>query len=64
MLVAREWTRKIEESYNMYTNDAQLLAEGTVKACGSTVWRDALATLRDETLGQFWCPCFPPPLPK
>jgi hypothetical protein len=33
-MAAREWTRKIEDPYNTHANDAQLLAEGTVKACG------------------------------
>lgn len=53
-------TRKIEAGYASYAANAALLADGTVRPCSAGVWRAALAALRDEHPGQYWCPVWPP----
>jgi len=52
---------KIEKEYTAsYTkNNADLLADGTVIPCGSSVWRPALERLRRERPGHYFCPIFP-----
>lgn len=57
---ASAWRKKIEGSYQQYAKDTQLLENGTVVPCGSTVWRDALVRLRDDRVGHYFCPIFPP----
>ncbi|KAG7349549.1 hypothetical protein IV203_012146 [Nitzschia inconspicua] len=52
--------KKIETNYEKYAKDANLIAEGTVIPCGSTVWRGTLMRLRDERPGHFFAPIFPP----
>ena len=52
--------RKFETSYDSYATDANMLAEGTVIPCGSSVWRAALVRLRDERPGHYFVPVFPP----
>ncbi|KAK3263158.1 hypothetical protein CYMTET_28022 [Cymbomonas tetramitiformis] len=56
----REYTRKIESDYQKYANDAKLISSGVVRPCGYSVWRPALAALRDEVPGHFFAPIFPP----
>jgi hypothetical protein len=50
----------IERDYDKYAKDASLLADRTVTPCGSSVWRPALANLRKEKVGHYFCPIFPP----
>uniref|UniRef100_A0A7S1BKV3 Uncharacterized protein n=1 Tax=Corethron hystrix TaxID=216773 RepID=A0A7S1BKV3_9STRA len=52
--------KKIEASYETYRDDTKLLSSGTIRPCGSTVWRSALIALRDERRGHYFCPVFPP----
>eukprot|EP00976_Prorocentrum_cordatum_P082549 1184853-Prorocentrum_minimum.AAC.3 len=51
---------RIEKEYSKYANDSNLVAQGVVRPCGQCVWRDALASLRDEVPGHFFAPIFPP----
>mmetsp|Transcript_25375 Transcript_25375/g.39050 ORF Transcript_25375/g.39050 Transcript_25375/m.39050 type:complete len:174 (-) Transcript_25375:454-975(-) len=51
--------RRIESNYDTYANNATLLANRTVVPCGTTVWRDALINLRNETPGHYFAPIFP-----
>ena len=51
---------QIENQYDKYARDASLLADRTVIPCGSSVWKSALAVLRKEKCGNYFCPIFPP----
>ena len=52
--------KRIIADYEKYASDAELLAAGDVRPCGSSCWRAALAELRAERPGQFYAPVFPP----
>ena len=52
--------KRIEDDFSTYAKDSNLLSDGTVIPCGSTVWRDALVRLRNERPGHYFCPIFPP----
>ena len=56
---ASAWRKRIEGSFEKYAKNTQLLENGTVIPCGSSVWRDALVRLRDERDGHYFCPIFP-----
>lgn len=45
--------------YATYSKHMELIAEGTVIPCGSSVWKEALSRLRDERPGHYVCPIFP-----
>jgi len=52
---------EIEADYETYSkNSSDLVADGTVIPCGSSVWRLALERLRKERQGHYFCPIFPP----
>jgi hypothetical protein len=57
---ASDLRRKIESKYDTYAKDALLLTDRAVIPCGTTVWRDALVYLRNETPGHYFAPMFPP----
>ena len=58
---ASDLRRKNESKYDTYyAKDALLLADRAVIPCGTTVWRDALVYLRNETPGHYFAPIFPP----
>jgi hypothetical protein len=57
---ASAWRKKMEQEYEKFSKDTQLLENGTVIPCGSSVWRDALVRLRDERKGHYLCPVFSP----
>ena len=52
--------KKIEQDYEQYAKDSELLGDGTVIPCGMSVWRGALSGLRDERQGHYFAPIFPP----
>ena len=52
--------KKIEQDYEQYAKDSELLGDGTVIPCGMSVWRGALSRLRDERQGHYFAPIFPP----
>jgi len=56
---ASDLRRKIESKYDTYASDALLLADRAVIPCGTTVWRDALVCLRNETPGHYFSPICP-----
>jgi hypothetical protein len=56
----RKWTKLCTKHFQKYRDDITLIQAGTVRSCGQTVWRDALAQLRAEYPGHFWAPIFPP----
>lgn len=56
--------KKIESQYEQYSKDARLLADGTVIPCSTSVWRGAIQRMRDERLGHYFAPIFPPPSTK
>ena len=52
-------TKKVTKEYARYASNADLIASGIVRPCGSGVWRDALAQLRDDVPGHYFGPIFP-----
>jgi len=51
---------QIESQFDTYSKDTLLLADRTVIPCGSSIWKEALVTLRKEKDGHYFCPIFPP----
>ena len=57
---ASKLRKSIESNYQKYKTDSNLIANGTIIPCGSSVYRDALKRLRDEKQGHYFVPIFPP----
>lgn len=51
---------EITSQFSSYRDNGGLLASGTIRPCGQSVWTAALAELRRDHPGQFWAPIFPP----
>mmetsp|Transcript_5016 Transcript_5016/g.12878 ORF Transcript_5016/g.12878 Transcript_5016/m.12878 type:complete len:142 (-) Transcript_5016:441-866(-) len=49
--------RRLEGDVNLTSSEN--LATGVVRPCGPSVWREALARLRDAHPGQYWAPVWP-----
>ena len=60
---ASTWRRTIEREYQKYSNDAGMIAAGTVRRCARGVYLAALQQLRDEVPGHYWVAVFPPASP-
>ena len=60
---ASTWRRTIEREYQKYSNDAGMIAAGTVRGCARGVYLAALQQLRDEVPGHYWVAVFPPASP-
>jgi len=53
--------KRIEADYLRYArSEIAMVSDGTVVPCGSSVYRGALARLRDERPGHYFAPVFPP----
>lgn len=52
--------KTIENDYQKYSIDANLLQNGTIIPCSTGVWKEAISKLRDERPGHYFTPIFPP----
>ena len=50
--------REIEADWEGFGKNGEHVSSGVVIPCGGSVWKDALAQLRDEHPGEFFLPVF------
>ena len=58
--LASKLRKEAELKYESYKNDSRLIAERVIIPCGSSVWKDAIAQLRDDVPGHYFIPLFNP----
>ena len=52
--------REVSANFEEYASKKELIEGGVVKPCSTSVWKAALAALRDEYSGHYFAPIFPP----
>lgn len=60
MEAVKRLRKTIEADYDTYARGVEYAGEGIVIPCGTSVWKEALSRLRNERLGHYFCPIFPP----
>ena len=55
----REWSRKVENDFEAYRGNAELLESGAVVVCPEAEWRAEVQRLRAAHPGHFFAPVFP-----
>ena len=57
---ASKLRKHVERNFTQYQNDSNLIASRAVIPCGTSVWKEALARMRDDKKGHYFLPIFPP----